>query len=61
MIAPGGVGTTFAFGTGRTEGAPYLKKMLNAEDVADAVIFATAQPFKSRVLVVGMRPMNEAF
>jgi len=61
VIAPGGVGTTFAFGTGRTEGAPYLEKMLDAEDVADAVVFAAAQPFKSRVLVVGMRSMNETF
>lgn len=59
VIAPGSVRTTFAFGTGRTEGQPDLALMMEAEDVADAVVFAAAQPTKSRVLVVGMRPMNE--
>lgn len=59
LIAPGGVNTFFAFGTGRTPGQPDLKEMLEAEDVADAVVFAAAQPVKSRVLLVGMRPMSE--
>jgi NADP-dependent 3-hydroxy acid dehydrogenase YdfG len=59
VIAPGGVRTTFAFGTGRVEGQPDLAGMLEAEDVADAVVFAAAQPIKSRVLVLGMRPMSE--
>jgi short-subunit dehydrogenase len=61
IIAPGGVYTAFAMGTGRTEGDPALDKMLEAEDVADAVVFAAAQPIKSRILVVGMRTMSEAF
>jgi len=60
VIAPGGVGTTFAFGTGRTAGAPYLENMLEAEEVADAVVFAAAQPTKSRVMLIGMRPMSES-
>ena len=59
VVAPGGVRTTFAFGTGRVEGQPDLAGMLEAEDVADAVVFAAAQPIKSRVLVIGMRPMTE--
>lgn len=59
VIAPGSVNTYFAFGTGRTPGQPDLEDMMAAEDVADAAVFATAQPIKSRVLLVGMRPMNE--
>ncbi|MBX3061681.1 MAG: SDR family oxidoreductase [Anaerolineae bacterium] len=60
VIAPGGVHTDFAIGTGRTRGEPKLQKMLEAEDVADAVVFAAAQPIKSRVMLVGMRPMSES-
>jgi len=59
VIAPGGVNTTFAFGTGRTAGQPDLATMLEAQDVADAVVFAAAQPLKSRAVLVGMRPMSE--
>ena len=61
VIAPGGVRTTFAFGTGRTDETPELEGMLEAESVADAVVFAARQDPKSRVLVIGMRPMNEPF
>jgi short-subunit dehydrogenase len=60
VIAPGGVHTTFAIGTGRTEGQPGLTDMLDAEDVADAIVFAARQSPKSRILIVGMRPMNES-
>ena len=59
VIAPGSVRTTFAFGTGRVEGQPDLEFMMEADDVADAVVFAAAQPIKSRAILVGMRPMNE--
>jgi 3-oxoacyl-[acyl-carrier protein] reductase len=59
-IAPGGVDTYFAFGTGRTEGDPKLKEYLDADSVADAVVFAATQPPKSRVFLIGMRPMREA-
>lgn len=59
IIAPGGVHTTFAFGTGRTPEMPQLQGMLDAEDVAEAVVFAARQSPKSRVLFVGMRPMSE--
>ena len=60
VIAPGGVNTHFAFGTGRTPGEPYIAEMLEAESVADAVVFAAKQSPKSRILVVGMRPMSES-
>jgi NADP-dependent 3-hydroxy acid dehydrogenase YdfG len=60
VIAPGGVHTHFALGTGRTKGDSKLDKMLDAEDVADAIVFAAAQPIKSRIMLVGMRTMDEA-
>ena len=62
VLAPGGVNTHFALGPGegRTPGDPKLKQMLDAEDVAAAVVFAAAQPEKSRVFLLGMRPMSEA-
>ncbi len=59
VVAPGGVNTRHAFGTGRTEGDARLEDYLNAEDVAQAVLFAVTQPRKSRLFMVGMRPMNE--
>ena len=60
VIAPGGVRTTFAFGTGRTEDMPQLAGMLEAESVADAIVYAARQSPESRILVVGMRPMSES-
>ena len=59
-IAPGGVDTYFAFGTGRTQGDPTLSEFLSPEDVADAVVFAVTQPPKSRVFLIGMRPLSES-
>ncbi|PJF36362.1 MAG: short-chain dehydrogenase [Candidatus Thermofonsia Clade 1 bacterium] len=59
IIAPGGVRTTFAFGTGRTADMPALQEMIEAEDVAEAIVFAVQMPAKSRVLMIGMRPMSE--
>lgn len=59
-IAPGGVNTYFAFGTGRTPDDPTLNEFLDSEDVAEAVVFAVTQPPKSRVFLIGMRPMREA-
>lgn len=59
LICPGGVDTYLAFGTGREPGAPYLEQMLDADSVADAVVFAAKQPPKSRILLIGMRPMSE--
>lgn len=59
VVAPGGVHTHFALGTGRTPGDPQLEKMMDAEDIADAVLFALTQPPKARVFLIGMRPMSE--
>lgn len=59
VLAPGGVNTDFAIGDGRTRGDPMLDDMMNARDVADAVVFAVSQPAKTRVFMLGMRPMNE--
>jgi NADP-dependent 3-hydroxy acid dehydrogenase YdfG len=59
IIAPGGVRTTFAFGTGRTEDMPALDDMTEADTVADSIVFAARQPAKSRMLMIGMRPMSE--
>jgi 3-oxoacyl-[acyl-carrier protein] reductase len=59
VVAPGGVNTEFAIGTGRVEGDPMLDDMLDAEDVAEAVVFALTQPDKARTFLIGMRPMSE--
>lgn len=59
VIAPGGVNTQFAFGTGRSPDDAHLQEFLEPETVADAVRYAVTQPPKSRVFLVGMRPMSE--
>jgi NAD(P)-dependent dehydrogenase (short-subunit alcohol dehydrogenase family) len=60
VIAPGGVNTRHAFGTGRTPEDAKLPDYLDPEEVAEAVVFAVTQPVKSRLFMVGMRPMNES-
>ncbi|MFN8449519.1 MAG: hypothetical protein U0521_13290 [Anaerolineae bacterium] len=37
-----------------------LEMYLDNEDVAEAVIFAVTQPKKSRVFLIGMRPLVES-
>lgn len=59
VIAPGGIKTHFAFGTGRNPGEPRLEKYLEAEDVAEAVLFAITQPEKSRTFLIEMLPMSQ--
>jgi NAD(P)-dependent dehydrogenase (short-subunit alcohol dehydrogenase family) len=59
VIAPGGVKTDFAIGTGRTAGAPRLDEFMAPDDIADAVVFAVTQPPNVRVFLIGMRPMIE--
>jgi len=61
VIAPGGVNTEHAFGTGRTPGDPSLEGYLEAEDVAQAVVFAATQGPKSRSFLIGLRPMSEGY
>jgi NAD(P)-dependent dehydrogenase (short-subunit alcohol dehydrogenase family) len=57
----GGVNTEHAFGTGRTPGDPRLASYLEAEDVAEAVVFAVTQPAKARAFLIGLRPMSEGY
>lgn len=60
VICPGGVKTEFALGTGRTEEGVAQSGMLEAEDVAAAVMLACTQPTGSRIIEIQMRTMNEA-
>lgn len=58
-VAPGGVATDFAMGRGRTPDMPELKGMMNAQDVADAVLFVLTRPRGHRILEMAMRPVTE--
>jgi NAD(P)-dependent dehydrogenase (short-subunit alcohol dehydrogenase family) len=57
-VAPGGVATDFAMGSGRTPDS--VDGMMTAEQVADVVLFAVNQPRGLRMMTVSFRPMNEA-
>ena len=59
-INPGGVKTEFALGKGRTEKSVAESGMLEAQDVAEAVLFACTQPAGSRIIQIQMRTMAEA-
>lgn len=59
LVCPGGVKTEFALGTGRTEEGVAASEMLEAEDVAAAVLLLATQPAHSRIIEVRMRPMVE--
>jgi NAD(P)-dependent dehydrogenase (short-subunit alcohol dehydrogenase family) len=56
-IAPGGIATDFAMGSGRTPES--VEGMMTAEEVADVVLFAVNQPRNLRMMTVSFRPMNE--
>jgi meso-butanediol dehydrogenase/(S,S)-butanediol dehydrogenase/diacetyl reductase len=58
-IAPGGVNTELAIGTGREHGDPSLEQMMSAEDVAEVVLFAVTRPRTLRILTTTFRPMSE--
>ena len=60
VICPGGVKTEFAIGRGRTEDSVANSGMLEASDVADAVLLACTQSPGSRVIEIQMRTMAEA-
>jgi 3-oxoacyl-[acyl-carrier protein] reductase len=60
VICPGGVKTEFALGTGRTPQGVAASTMLEAEDVAGAVLLACTQSPGSRIIEVRMRAMSEA-
>jgi NADP-dependent 3-hydroxy acid dehydrogenase YdfG len=59
-ICPGGVRTEFALGNGRTEGNVAGSAMLDAADVAGAVLLACTQSTGSRIIEIQMRTMDEA-
>jgi NADP-dependent 3-hydroxy acid dehydrogenase YdfG len=56
-IAPGGIATDFAMGSGRTPDS--VEGMMSADEVADVVLFAVNQPRGLRMMTVSFRPMNE--
>ena len=58
-ICPGGVKTEFAIGNGRTEAGVAASSMLEADDVASAVVLACTQPPGARIIEIQMRTMSE--
>ena len=60
VICPGGVKTEFALGKGRTEQSVAQSGMLEAEDVAGAVLLACTQSPGARIIEIQMRTMAES-
>ncbi len=60
VVCPGGVDTYFALGAGRNKGDPALAEYLDAEQVAEAINFIAAQPWKSMITELDLRPVTEA-
>ncbi|MGA9118236.1 MAG: SDR family oxidoreductase [Bacteroidota bacterium] len=60
VICPGGVKTEFALGKGRTEKGVAESGMLEADDVAGAVVLACTQSPTARIIQIQMRTMAEA-
>lgn len=59
VVCPGGVKTEFAIGSGRTEEGVANSGMLEAEEVAEAVLLMATQPAGARIIEIRMRPMVE--
>jgi 3-oxoacyl-[acyl-carrier protein] reductase len=59
VVCPGGVKTEFAIGSGRTEEGVASSGMLDAEEVAEAVLLMATQPAGARIIEIRMRPMME--
>lgn len=59
VVCPGGVKTEFALGTGRTEAGVAASGMLEADDVAAAVLLMATQRSGARIMEIRMRPMVE--
>lgn len=60
VVCPGSVNTNFALGAGRKEGDPAMQQYLSADEVAESVNFVAAQPWKSYIMEIDLRPVNEA-
>jgi 3-oxoacyl-[acyl-carrier protein] reductase len=58
-ICPGGVKTEFAVGKGRTEESVKNSYMMEAQEVADTIVFACMQPRNARILQMTVRHMGE--
>lgn len=59
VICPGGVKTEFAIGKGRSEESVASSYMMEAEEVAESVVFACAQPKNTRMTQTTIRHMGE--
>jgi 3-oxoacyl-[acyl-carrier protein] reductase len=59
VLAPGGIATDFAMGTGRTPDMPELAGMMTPEDVAEVVLFTVTRPRRIRMLTMSWRPAGE--
>lgn len=59
VVCPGGVKTEFAIGAGRTEEGVAASAMLEAREVAAAILLMATQPPDSRIIEIRMRPMAE--
>jgi len=60
VICPAGVSTDFALGHGRTPESVARSGFLDAEDVAEAVLFVATQSPRSRIAELGLISVNEA-
>jgi NADP-dependent 3-hydroxy acid dehydrogenase YdfG len=58
-MCPGGVVTEFAMGSGRTPESPQLADMMQASDVAGAIVSVLEQPRHMRTLVYSLRGATE--
>jgi len=57
VVAPGGIATDFALGTGRSR--EMLEGMMSAEEAAEAVVFCVTRPRTYRMLTMSYRPFSE--
>ena len=58
-VCPGGVATDFALEPGRGRTHDALEGMMNADDVADLVVYVLSRPRSFRILETALRPMTE--
>lgn len=59
VVAPSGVSTNFAFGTGRSPDSPRLALYLKPEDVAAQIVYLAKQPKSMRTTLISMISMDQ--
>jgi 3-oxoacyl-[acyl-carrier protein] reductase len=59
VVAPAGVSTNFAFGTGREANSPKLDSYLRPEEVAEQIVYIARQPRSMRTKVTTLWSMNQ--